>query len=93
MVSLFPILLFFFQCLRQHLKSDPLKARYTHEQQVQNVVEGFILSSWRDVMVFLCFDQGVALLGGVTLLEYRCVTVSVGFIPYLVQAPWKPVFS
>jgi len=45
----------------------------------------------------LCIEQGVALLGGVTLLELvwpcwsRCVTVGMGF-KTLTLAAWKPVF-
>jgi hypothetical protein len=50
------------------------------------------------VMVCICLVQGVALLGGVALLEWMwpcwssCVTVGIGF-KTLILAAWKPVFS
>lgn len=37
----------FLQCLRQHLKGDALKARYTQEQQVPNVAERRLCSHQR----------------------------------------------
>jgi hypothetical protein len=84
------VLKFFAGFLRGRIGRGKKKS---HHKSVH--IEPFV--SFPNVMVCICSAQGVALLGGVALLEWmwpcwsRCVTVGVSF-KTLILAAWKLVF-